>query len=148
MIAEARFEDINDVIKIHIKTFPNFFSTSCGKDFLEIYYKNYLSNSKHIFLVAKANDKAVGFASGTSNPKLLRMNLVKNNLLPLIKLILYRFIKNREFRKQFLNKMHVLISSRKLSIFRLRSNNPKRIDNAILKGHLYLIAVCEEFRGN
>lgn len=65
----ADFEDIDEVVDLHIQAFPGFFLTSLGKGFLKELYAGFLTDSTGIFVVARNEGGLVGFAAGTSEPE-------------------------------------------------------------------------------
>lgn len=74
-ILKAVQADIEDVAKLHIQVFPDFFLTSLGASFLKELYAGFLSHSSGIFLVAKEEGLIVGFVAGTSSPKVFFSDL-------------------------------------------------------------------------
>lgn len=68
-IENADFEDVDEVVDLHIQAFPGFFLTSLGKGFLKELYAGFLTDSTGIFLVARNEEGLVGFAAGTSEPE-------------------------------------------------------------------------------
>ena len=62
--------DLNGIVQLHIKVFPNFFMTNMGNLFLKEYYQALLEYPKNISLVAVQNDQVVGFIVGFGDPPL------------------------------------------------------------------------------
>lgn len=57
-------KDIDPVVAIHLQGFPNFFLTKMGPSFLRDYYSSVLRHPLHLFLMARVDDKPVGFVCG------------------------------------------------------------------------------------
>jgi ribosomal protein S18 acetylase RimI-like enzyme len=77
--------DLNEVVMIHGRAFPDFFLTSLGKRFLYELYKNFVLNKYSICKVAKKGKIIQGFAIGSMNPVLLfRKMLFKKGFLLLL----------------------------------------------------------------
>lgn len=67
----AREDDVNAVVDVHVRAFPDFFMTNLGSRFIREYYRFYL-DSKHHFLVATNDrDEILGFVVGSDRPCLL-----------------------------------------------------------------------------
>lgn len=79
-IEQADLKDIKTIVDIHIDAFKDFFLSSLGKDFLELYYSCFIKNSKAVVLVAKSDNEIIGFAAATSVSKGFNTSLVKENL--------------------------------------------------------------------
>lgn len=66
-IREATAGDLKEIIKIHVSSFDNFFLTSLGDEFLEIYYKAYINNPAAILLCIEDSCRVVvGFAAAAT----------------------------------------------------------------------------------
>ena len=76
-ITNAAFEDLDDIVDLHIEAFPGFFLTTLGRDFLKELYGGFLSGSSGVFLVAREIGKReiVGFVAGTIDPENFFRNL-------------------------------------------------------------------------
>ena len=80
-IIKAQEKDIPDVVAIHIKAFPDFFLTTLGEDFLELYYSSVLKSSDGILLIGKTDGDTTGFCAGTLLSAGFNTRLIKNNLI-------------------------------------------------------------------
>lgn len=60
----AGLDDVSAVVDVHIAAFPGFFLTTLGPTFLKVMYRAFLSSEAGIFIVAKDNHGARGFAVG------------------------------------------------------------------------------------
>ena len=64
-IVPMQQEHVNDTVQIHLDSFPNFFSTFLGPDYVSIVYTEILKLPDHVAWVAKdANQGVVGFVIG------------------------------------------------------------------------------------
>lgn len=63
-IRSACVDDLNRIAHIHIKCFPNSFSTALGKSLLKKFYLQYMKKYPDLFLVAADDDYIAGFCMG------------------------------------------------------------------------------------
>jgi ribosomal protein S18 acetylase RimI-like enzyme len=72
----------DQIAKIHLKSFPNFFLTTLGYSFLKTYYKSCSKSKEAISICAIDNEtkKIVGFAVGCLNSKGFNKKLIYSNL--------------------------------------------------------------------
>ena len=87
-VQNARKEDVASIVEIHLKAFKNFFLSSLGGNFLKFYYTCFIKNTDSVVLVAKEEDKIVGFAAATVlcegfNAALIKQNIFSFSLLGL-----------------------------------------------------------------
>jgi ribosomal protein S18 acetylase RimI-like enzyme len=73
-------DDVSELVKVHLSTFQNFFLTFLGPRFLRLLYKNLIIESAGILIVAKEQNKIIGFVGGVTNQSGFYHNLVKKNL--------------------------------------------------------------------
>lgn len=109
-VSEVTNKDIKKIVELHEKTFKDFFLTSLGSEFLELYYTSYLDRCDVICLCAKIDNEICGFTFGTIKPKDFHIKLLKDNfkeyLYVLIKIALLkpksilRLIKNQSKNKK------------------------------------------------
>lgn len=59
---------INDVIKVHMQSFQDFFLTFLGARFLRLYYNRVINHRNAIKFVHVEDNKVKGFIVGTMNP--------------------------------------------------------------------------------
>lgn len=151
LIKHAEPEDITELIQFHLISFPSFFSSCLGDKFLKIYYRSYQLTDEHLILVAKTQDKIIGFIAGTTNADLLYQSLFRKNFFSLVKLTFKRFLFSKNFRNKVFKKNHFLIQAINSQFLTVKKLNPrKKSKQAPLVSnyaHLFLIAVREEFRG-
>ena len=79
-IQNADIEDAVSITQIHLLAFKNFFLSSLGEDFLKFYYTCFIKNKESVVLIAKDNDKIVGFAAATVLCKGFNTALIRQNL--------------------------------------------------------------------
>ncbi|HPP01592.1 MAG TPA: GNAT family N-acetyltransferase [bacterium] len=88
--------DLNEVVHIHLQSFPNFFLTFLGPSFLRILYTGFINDKTNaITLVAldiEKENQVVGFIAGSTKPKeffkiLLRKNWPRFGLAVLMRCI-------------------------------------------------------------
>ena len=84
-IRKATFNDVNEIAKIHLQTFNNFFLSSLAYNFLKLYYKSCLQSEKCVALCAFENDKMLGFAFGSILAKGFHKDIFLNNFLSFFK---------------------------------------------------------------
>lgn len=70
IITRASHSEVAQIALLHIEAFPGFFLTSMGLPFLKELYTGFLSHPSGVLLVAKDGEHLVGFAAGTSAPKI------------------------------------------------------------------------------
>ena len=79
----SKVSDSNQIAKIHMECFSNFFLTSLGYSFLKTYYRSCTNNKEAISICAvnKDDNKLLGFAVGCLNSKGFNKRLILSNLL-------------------------------------------------------------------
>ena len=65
IIRQAKFIDLDAIVKIHDGAFPDFFLTSLGDGFLKLYYKSVLNSPDGILLISQRENEIIGFCAGT-----------------------------------------------------------------------------------
>lgn len=78
---KSKVSDSNQIAKIHLKSFPNFFLTTLGYSFLKTYYRSCAKSKEAISICAIDQDdkKLLGFAVGCLNSKGFNKRLIKQN---------------------------------------------------------------------
>jgi GNAT superfamily N-acetyltransferase len=67
---KAEISDYQSIAETHLKSFNNFFLTSLGKRFLEVFYRSCLKSREAVVVVGyDTNGKLSGFALGTINTR-------------------------------------------------------------------------------
>jgi ribosomal protein S18 acetylase RimI-like enzyme len=61
-------QDIDDVVAVHLRSFPGFFLSQLGPAFLRRMYRELLDDPTGIALVSKRSERVQGFVAGTSEP--------------------------------------------------------------------------------
>ena len=85
-IRKATAADVNPIVAIHNQAFPDFFLTTLGNRFLQLYYKCMCNCEDAITLCAEDNGEVKGFATSSYyshgfNSMLIKKNLFKFGLL-------------------------------------------------------------------
>lgn len=77
----SKKEDLQEIIEIHLKAFPNFFLSGLGRSFLNTYYGCCFSSEKAFILTAinKNSEKVVGFGVACYQSKGFHKHLILNN---------------------------------------------------------------------
>ncbi len=77
----ANTRDVGSIVQIHESAFKDFFLTSLGTDFLELYYKAFIDSDETITLCAIEDEgKLVGFSASSILCKGFNYRLLKKNL--------------------------------------------------------------------
>ena len=74
-------KEINEVVRVHNSAFQNFFLTSLGPKFLNLYYSSFLKSNQGIMAGAYLDDKLIGFAATCKKSSGFNSSLIKENLL-------------------------------------------------------------------
>lgn len=70
MIREMVMADVTEVVTIHISSFPGFFLTFLGENFLRIYYESVLEQEDRIAFISFSETAQIeGFVVGSANPR-------------------------------------------------------------------------------
>jgi ribosomal protein S18 acetylase RimI-like enzyme len=79
---KSTIDQSDQIAKIHLKSFPNFFLTTLGYSFLKTYYKSCSKSKEAISICAIDNEtkEIVGFAVGCLNSKGFNKRLIYSNL--------------------------------------------------------------------
>ncbi len=79
VISEMRAQHVEDVVRIHLQSFPNFFLTFMGAPFLRLLYSEILLAPDHVaFIAQERNDGAiVGFVAGVTQQSDFYLQLVR-----------------------------------------------------------------------
>ena len=80
-IRRANVSDIASVVEVHKTSFPEFFLTKMGSNFLREMYLGYLFHPSGIFYVAIVGGHIAGFVAGTISPDIFFSQLRKKRAL-------------------------------------------------------------------
>lgn len=69
--------DLEAVVEIHLNSFPGFFLTFLGHDFLALLYKSMQSDPECVVLVASSNGQIEGFVAGVMHQGGFYQRLIK-----------------------------------------------------------------------
>ena len=80
---KSKISDSNQIAKIHLKSFPNFFLTTLGYLFLKTYYRSCAKSKEAISICAidQEDKKLLGFVVGCYNSRGFNKRLIFSNLL-------------------------------------------------------------------
>ena len=87
-------EEIQEIVKIHINAFPNFFLTSLGSDLLFELYRSFLETENSGIYIAKIDSKVVGFLAFTEKSTPIYYNILKKHFFSFSLKIFKKFLKN------------------------------------------------------
>ena len=73
---------IDDIVTIHLETFPGFFLTFMGRGFLNQMYRSYCDHRDSGLFVAEENGKTVGFLAYSMDFSNLYKYMIKTRLIP------------------------------------------------------------------
>lgn len=79
MIRLMTEDDLNDVVRVHMKSFKDFFLTFLGERFLQVYYKGVINYNDAIKVVYLEANEVKGFVVGTMNPAGFYSSLLKRD---------------------------------------------------------------------
>ena len=80
----ATLDDLDAIVRIHDEAFPDFFLTSLGKNFLNLYYESVMNSPDGILLISQYDNDIIGFCAGTLLSSGFNTKLIKKNLLSYI----------------------------------------------------------------
>ena len=111
-IEKANERMMLEIAKVHIKCFPNSFSSSLKANLISKYYLTFLNSYPDLFLVARDQERIVGFVMGYPVDKGNQANaFLKNNFFRFVCRLLIQLIKidKRAWKKvlTFRKKQHV-----------------------------------------
>lgn len=136
----AKEADLEEITKVHMECFPDYFSTKLGKSLLKDFYAQYLKKFPHLFVVASDEDanKIVGLTNGYVIGQNIRDGFVKNNFVRLMLKGVYLLV---TFDK---------VAWGKVSKFFKKSNNANVNSNKSKDGEGDLLSICvlPSYRGS
>lgn len=83
IIKKLKIEDSREIASLHNLAFFNFFLTSLGISFLNVFYSSIIKSDQGIALGAFYEDKLVGFAIGAKNKSGFYKTLLQRNFISL-----------------------------------------------------------------
>src|SRR5579863_3984512 len=75
-------QDIDDVVEVHLRSFPGFFLSLLGPAFLKRLYSELLDDPSGIAIISKHNGRVQGFVAGTAEPRGFYRRLLVKKWLP------------------------------------------------------------------
>jgi len=145
IVNQAKMQDILGVSQVHLHCFSGHFLSNFGNRFLNVYYSNYLTYPKHLLLIAKFENKIVGFVAGTLSTDLLYRSLFRENFFTIARLTLFRFMANGEFRKQLFKRLHFVKGAIKSKILSNKNREKTAPEQKLNNCRLLSIAVLRDF---
>lgn len=145
MIREATEADLNRIAEVHIKCFPNSFSTSLGRSghLLERLYSEYMADNPELFLVAEDDNKEIiGFCMGYYCEKNdYQIKFLKHNL---FRICGRMFVLLVSFNSKAWKKIASFFTKPKCCIV----DETVELTPLVKRGDLLSICVLPEYRGN
>lgn len=80
IIRKATSNDAEAVVGLHQAAFENFFLTSLGTKFLELYYKTFITSENSVFLCAEKDNEVVGYSACAYQSRGFYSSLIKKHL--------------------------------------------------------------------
>ena len=68
-IAKLKSSDLDEIVKIHMEAFPDFFLTFLGPKFLEEFYRSFVNNNDGLGFTAFSEGKIAGAVVGPLYPQ-------------------------------------------------------------------------------
>ena len=136
MITNAKYDDLAEIAKVHIKCFPEYFLTKFGEKLLAKYYGEYLAEGDP-FVVAREKSEIVGFCMGHIGQSEARSTFLRKNYIGMgfktLKLML-------TFDKEVYSRLKNII---------LPSKDNQSESDSTEEEEAYLLSLCviEEMRG-
>jgi ribosomal protein S18 acetylase RimI-like enzyme len=87
--------DIDAIVKLHQRAFPEFFLTRLGGRFLKILYRAFLNDRKCIFILAEVDGSICGFAVGSLPGAKSYRRIAFENAIPIFFSSFGRIVKSR-----------------------------------------------------
>lgn len=142
IIQKATVKDLREIVQVHIKCFPNSFSSQIGSKLLENYYFEYLSMNPDLFLIAVENNNIVGFCMGylCENTGFSK-RFIKKNFASLGCKVIFLIFKKNNLAKE---KMKSIIKRSNQGKVYSTEYDDITADNS---GDLLSICVLQEYRG-
>jgi ribosomal protein S18 acetylase RimI-like enzyme len=120
-IRNMKKADLNEVVQLHIRAFPDFFLTSLGTGFLRELYINFLKDDSTIFKVVQNEGHIKGFVVGSLKPDELFKTMLYHKGYKFLFYAIKALIKNP-----------VLVSGKLFYAMKYRGDHPKKTRNAAL----------------
>ena len=95
--------DVDAVVDVHARAFPEYLLTHMGREYLRHYYAAFLSHSKHYAMVAEIDGRVVGFVAGTAAIERLNARVYRPRI-GVALTVAIRFIADPVLRKYLLSK--------------------------------------------
>jgi ribosomal protein S18 acetylase RimI-like enzyme len=113
--------DLDEVVQLHTRAFPDFFLTSLGENFLHELYKSFLLDDSTISKIIEKDMQIKGFVIGTMKPDSFFRKMLFHKWFLLLVYALRAFVKNPVF-----------VSRKLLYALKYRGERPEKLINAAL----------------
>lgn len=97
-----KIELLDEIVKLHIKAFPDFFLTQLGDGFLKTLYLGYLEDKSSGIIVAKEENHLIGFIAYSRDYSNFYKGLIKHHLIKFAFCSLCAAVKHPSFTKRLL----------------------------------------------
>ena len=111
-VIKADLSHLDDIVKVHLHSFPNFFLTSLGSKFILEYYKIYIQYG-HIALVLVDDGLIEGFVVGTNSSEQFYNDLKSNISLFIIPILCNLF--NHKLITKIFNRAYSIIFKKRVN---------------------------------
>lgn len=88
---KVKEKDLEEIAKVHIVAFPDYFLTTFGKELILEFYKKFYEN-KNIFVVAEYDCEIIGFILG-NNSTIPRKKFFRDNFLKICIRVFFQMLK-------------------------------------------------------
>ncbi|MBV8639497.1 MAG: GNAT family N-acetyltransferase [Candidatus Eremiobacteraeota bacterium] len=102
-VREMTADDIDAVVQVHTRAFPEYLLTHMGSRYLRHYYSTFALDSKHYALVAEIDGRVVGFVAGTAETGQLEARVYRPSIVTALT-VAARFVTDPVLRKHLLSK--------------------------------------------
>lgn len=79
IIRKASLDDVNAIVSIHQEAFEDFFLSSLGRSFLELYYSSFINSEEGVVFCATKDNVLVGFSACSYVSRGFNTSLIKKN---------------------------------------------------------------------
>jgi len=102
-VRDMAADDVDAVVDVHCRAFPEYLLTHMGRPYLRHYYSAFLTDKCHYALVADVNEKLAGFVVGSTDVARLHTRVYRTNILTALG-VAGRFVADPLLRRRLLAK--------------------------------------------